>query len=327
MSLPPQFNPGECPLCGAANECQLCSPAASKGACWCARVEIPGALLARVPEAARNRACICRKCVDAFKAGGDLSVPPRSHGARRAPAFTLIELLVVIAIIAILAAMLLPVLAKGRLSAQRAVCESNLRQLAMATQLYWDDNRGNCFYYSSTVMNEGGMSGNLWWFGWLEGTSVPEGQRAFDLSAGVLFPYLHGSDVRLCPSPVWNSPLFQPKGTNVIFSYGYNEYLAPLNTRNYSCNRVQTPAQTVLLADAAVVDTFQNASPANPKFQEFYYLDLNDLPNGHFRHAQQANAAFCDGHIGSEKMAAGTLDPRLPAANIGQFSPEILNVP
>ncbi|MGA2854845.1 MAG: type II secretion system protein, partial [Verrucomicrobiota bacterium] len=44
---------------------------------------------------------------------------------RKTAAFTLIELLVVIAIIGILAAMLLPVLAKGKLSAQRAACESN----------------------------------------------------------------------------------------------------------------------------------------------------------------------------------------------------------
>ncbi len=326
MTIFQQFCPELCPLCGEANACQLCTPATHKGPCWCAKVEVPEELLLRIPEAYRNRACICRKCVEAFHTERQFSeLPP--HAPRRAPGFTLIELLVVIAIIAILAAMLLPVLAKGRLSAQRAVCESNLRQLGMAAQIYWDDNHGNCFYYGSTVASRGGLSGNLWWFGWLQGTTVPEGQRKFDLSAGVLYPYLHGSDVRLCPSPLWNSPLFQPKGTNVIFSYGYNEYLGPNQNQTFSSNRVRTPAEKALFADAAVVDTFQNASPGNPKFQEFYYLDVNDLPNGHFRHSLRANVTFCDGHIGQEKMAPGTLDSRLPSVNIAQFQPQILNIP
>ena len=55
-----------CPLCGGPNECQLCTLAAYKGACWCARVEIPDALIARVPEELRNRTCICPRCVKDF---------------------------------------------------------------------------------------------------------------------------------------------------------------------------------------------------------------------------------------------------------------------
>jgi prepilin-type N-terminal cleavage/methylation domain-containing protein/prepilin-type processing-associated H-X9-DG protein len=258
-----------------------------------------------------------------------LSGPRHSTLDTQRRAFTLVELLVVIAIIGIISAMLLPVLGKGKLSAQRAACEGNLHQLGIATMLYWDDNGGQCFKLSYGVTN----NGTIWWFGWLDG-SQPEGHRPFDLSVGKLFPYLEGSDVRLCPVLNYRSPLFKLKATNVVFSYGYNGFLSPSN-QPMNVSKIRSPAETTLFADAAQINDFQPpASHTHPMLEEWYYLDnptnypsSGYYPHGHFRHSQRANVAFCDGHIGMETMVPGSIDPKLPGQFVGRLRPEILLVP
>jgi len=71
------------------------------------------------------------------------SMSPEAGMRRSVRAFTLIELLVVIAIIAILAAILLPALARAKEKGKRAVCLGNLHQMALGIMMYAEDFDGN----------------------------------------------------------------------------------------------------------------------------------------------------------------------------------------
>src|SRR5215831_9626526 len=102
--------------------------------------------------------------------------------------FTLIELLVVIAIIAILAAMLLPVLARAKCRAHGIQCMSNNRQLSLAWRMYTEENHDRLLYASGDA--------NTWQYdpeAWCTG--------AMDFNAGNASNWDINQDIT--KSPMW----------------------------------------------------------------------------------------------------------------------------
>ena len=300
------FRTRQCAACGTLLPCH-----SSDGASGCPCHEpLPPAGGVEVPGQDYCRACQAKK---------------KRHGVtvwRRG--FTLVELLVVIAIIAILAALLLPTLARAKAKAYRVKCGSNLRQLGLAAQMYWDDNNGDCFRYRSESTGDG----VVYWFGWIQNGA--EGQREFDASRGALYPYLQGRGVELCPSFNYPDGKLKLKAIGASYGYGYNLHLSvPLNWPPIRISNVTYPSDTALFADAAQINTFQPpASPSNPMLEEFYYVSTNTTEaTAHFRHGRKANVIFCDGHVYLQSPAPASLDQRLPDQFVGRLLPEILHVP
>ena len=106
--------------------------------------------------------------------------------------FTLIELLTVIATIAILAALLLPILSKAKIKAQRTSCLSNLRQLGFAWMMYADDYRG--YLPQAYAVNNPDT--------WVQGNMTRAGDAANTdlIKASKLYPYNSSPGVFRCPA-------------------------------------------------------------------------------------------------------------------------------
>ena len=113
----------------------------------------------------------------------------RTVGAR---GFTLIELLTVIATIAILAALLLPILSRAKVKAQRTTCLSNLRQLSVSWVMYADDNHGSLVESYPVNNPEVWVQGDM--------TKANEAGNADLIRAGKLYPYNPSVAIYHCPA-------------------------------------------------------------------------------------------------------------------------------
>jgi prepilin-type N-terminal cleavage/methylation domain-containing protein/prepilin-type processing-associated H-X9-DG protein len=142
-----------------------------------------------------------------------LEVKGKNIITRKRRGFTLIELLVVIAIIAVLMAILIPVLKNAQEQGRRAACLNNLKQLMLAWIMYADAN-GDKIVNGAPVGTQGhavaptaGFNANeLPWVGncvagdYATGGLLPESQQITGIEEGALWPYLKNVGLYKCPT-------------------------------------------------------------------------------------------------------------------------------
>jgi prepilin-type N-terminal cleavage/methylation domain-containing protein/prepilin-type processing-associated H-X9-DG protein len=111
-------------------------------------------------------------------------------GKHEVQAFTLVELLVVIAVIAILAAILLPVLDKAKQRSQTTACLNNMKQLQLSYRMYVDDN--NDYLPPNEVIPEPDVS-------WVLGNAHTD-VTTTNIQNGLIFQYNHQVKIYVCPA-------------------------------------------------------------------------------------------------------------------------------
>ena len=231
---------------------------------------------------------------------------------KKQKAFTLIELLVVIAIIAILAAMLLPALAKAREKARSISCVNNLKSVGTSYQLYGSDNN------------------DLWIIDYNYGTNWVGAFTAYGNAAG---KYLSSStpDETICPG---RSPFKWAGKTSGYQGYGHRRHRVPgtilieINaTGSYNASykdkywvttRIKGPSGFPVLGDSRSRGFVVDGKPEQSYVVQFHTSEStgNWEASSYFHcgaHGNQGNFLYGDGHAASVNSMAQF---------IGQFKEE-----
>jgi prepilin-type N-terminal cleavage/methylation domain-containing protein len=212
-----------------------------------------------------------------------------------ARAFTLLELLVVIAIIAILGALLLPVVNKTKNQGAKIADLSNLRQVMLAIHVYTDDNKDIMPWpnwdYGSVMPN--GVARPGWLYNINSATSGP---AAFNGQAALLWDSLHGGKVLLCPMDNPAQLYVKSNGTTEQRAQQLSTYImngAVIGFRSgYHSNAMPVKVTQMLPSDCILFEADERSA--------FAYNDGSSWPSEGVttRHSNGATLTAVDGSSG-----------------------------
>jgi len=246
--------------------------------------------------------------------------------ANRSRAFTLIELLVVMAIIAILAALLLPVLNRAKGRSLGIVCASNSRQLGMAWRIYADDHSGrlvNNGVFNGWAAFPGPQTGlpietANWVYGIMDWSASSDITNSQLITSGLLYPYTQQVKIYKCPADPYVSPVQTASGfTRRIRSVAMNmfvkgdavpgEYWLPgfATFTRESDLIAPAPSDLWVFADEnadTINDGWLHTSMDNPN-------EWNDMPGSY--HNGACAFSFADGHSELHRWQSPRTSPRV----------------